>query len=70
MGFAIYEFAQALKQAEQATAAAAAQSEKLSDSLVSLTEKRKALPFEVRAEMSAMVEDVILDALVLPRLSY
>lgn len=70
MGFAIYEFAQALKKAEQATAAAAAQTEKISDSLASLAEKRKALPFEVRAEMSAMVEDVILDTLVLPRLSY
>lgn len=70
MGFAIYEFVQALKKAEQAITVAAAQSESLADGFNALVEKRKNLPFELRAEMAAVVEDVILDALVLPRLSY
>lgn len=70
MGFAIYEFSQALKKAEISLADAAAQSEKLSDNRADLVKKRKDLPFELRAEITAVVEDAILDTLALPRISY
>lgn len=67
---AIYEFSMALKRAEAALNATAESQQKLADGLAKLAVKRTELPYEVKAEMAVVVEDAILSALYLPRLSY